>query len=90
MNTDTAVLRISAASTVGYSLPATTTNRYKEKSKTKQSQKQIQKRNLNGERGGTSPTPTEAHAMLSSTHKTIRSEIEELPLVTESRRQDQP
>ncbi len=90
MNRDTAVLRISAAITVGYSLAATTTNRYKAKSKTKQSQKQIQKRNLNGERGGTSPTPTEAHAMLSLAHKTIRSETKELPLGTESCGQDQP
>ena len=71
-------------------MPTTTTNRYKAKPKTKQFQKQIKKRNLNVERGGTLPTPTEAHAMLSSAHKTLRSETEELPLGTESRRQDHP
>ncbi len=42
-----------------------------------------------GKVGGTSPTPTEAHAMLSFAHKALRSETQELPLGTESRRQDQ-
>ena len=37
-----------------------------------------------------SATPMRAHAILSSAHKTLRSETEDLPLGTESRRQDLP
>ena len=82
----------SSSSRVNNLKPANTDNKSLQgESKTYQFQKQKQKRNIKGETwGGTSPTPTEAHAMLSSAHKTIRSETEELPLGTESRRQDQP
>jgi hypothetical protein len=53
--------------------------------------KQIPKRNIDGGGGVniTSAPPMRAHAMLSSAHKTLRSETEDLPLGTESRRQDQ-
>jgi hypothetical protein len=78
-----------AASTC-YNLPTTIIKRYKAKPKTKQFKKKIKKCNINGEGGGTSPTPTEAHAMLSSAHKTLRSETNDLPLGPESHRQDQP
>jgi ribosomal protein S10 len=77
------------ATSTRYNLPTTIINPYKEKSKAKQFMKQIHKRNITGE-GGTSPTPTEAHAMMRSAHKTLRSKTKDLPLGIESRRQDQP
>ena len=60
----------SSSSRVNNLKPANTDNKSLQgESKTYQFQKQKQKRNIKGETwGGTSPTPTEAHAMLSSAH----------------------